>query len=88
MDMKLRILILAAHTVSLTWNVTPSETYNFYRSKMGEKYVRRAAALKLPKVEDKDVLPGDVYCYYVTAVDSQGRESQPSAAVCVTIPTP
>ena len=75
--------------VSLRWHKAPhAKSYVVYR-----RPYRVATYLKLgtsvePIYEDRTVEAGERYCYHVTTVDSHGRESVPSAEMCVDVPQP
>jgi fibronectin type 3 domain-containing protein len=79
----------AAHKVTLRWNKAPhAKSYVVYR-----RPDRVATYLKLgstvePSYEDRAVEAGQRYCYQVTTVESHGRESVPSAEMCVNVPQP
>ena len=79
----------ARHKVTLRWNKAPhAKSYIVYR-----RPDRVATYLKLgttagPSYEDLAVEGGQRYCYQVTTVESHGRESVPSAEMCVNVPQP
>jgi fibronectin type 3 domain-containing protein len=79
----------ARHKVTLRWNKAPhAKSYIVYR-----RPDRVATYLKLgstvePSYEDRAVEPGQRYCYQVTTVEAHGRESVPSAEMCVNVPQP
>ena len=78
-----------SHKITLRWNKAPhAKSYVVYR-----RPVRVATYLKLgtaqePTYEDRAVEAGERYCYQVTTVDYHGRESVPSAEMCVDVPQP
>lgn len=77
------------HKITLRWtNAAHAKSYVVYR-----RPDRVATYLKLgktaePTYEDRAVQAGERYCYQVTTVDSHGRESLPSAELCVDVPRP
>jgi hypothetical protein len=79
----------APHKITLRWNkVSHAKSYVVYR-----RPFRVATYLKLgtsddPSYEDRAVEAGERYCYQVTTVDFHGRESVPSAEMCVDVPQP
>jgi len=77
--------------VDLSWEIGSEANlagYNVYRSERpGERGVRlNGQALAAPAFQDATVIPGRSYTYTVTAVDTAGKESPPSAPVRVAVP--
>ncbi len=77
--------------VDLSWAVSPEPDlagYRVYRSEkdgvLGTPLDREL--LPAPAFRDMNVVPGHTYTYAVTAVDRSGNESEPSAAVSVSVP--
>jgi len=80
-----------APEVDLSWAISEQSGiagYNIYRSQTEESAGTRlnSRLLLTPVFRDISALPGQQYFYRVTAVDSSGNESPPSAPVAVTIP--
>ena len=67
--------------VNLTWDaVAGAEGYKIYRGGTLLKSVSKA----FTTVSDSGLTPNTSYCYYVTATDITGNESNKSSQVCVT----
>jgi hypothetical protein len=80
------------HSVSLSWQPDASGVsgYNVYRRGPGNSgnYKRINTSLdSSPSYLDGSVQGGDLYSYYVTAVNGQGVESAPSNYASVSIPS-
>lgn len=78
------------HVVTLTWTASVSTVigYNVYVSgTTGGPYFPIGFTTTL-QFSDRDATAGNTYFYVVTAVDSNGIESDYSNEVAVTIPTP
>lgn len=80
----------AAH-VDLSWSVSPETDlagYHVYRSEQAGVLgaLLNAKLLLTPAFRDMNIASGRRYFYSVTAVDRSGNESQPSAAVAVSVP--
>lgn len=81
----------AAVAVELSWAISPETDvagYNVYRSDMESgagTRVNRSLVL-VPVFRDSSVEAGQQYFYHVTAVNRTGNESEPSAAIAVTVP--
>jgi hypothetical protein len=80
----------SAH-VELSWAVSPETDlagYRVYRSEeagvLGTPLNREL--LPTPAFRDMNVVSGHSYTYAVTAVDRSGNESEPSAAVSISVP--
>jgi fibronectin type 3 domain-containing protein len=77
------------HKITLRWNnAAQAKSYIVYR-----RPAHVATYLKLgksagPTYEDRAVQAGERYCYQITTVDAHGRESPPSAELCVDVPQP
>ena len=80
------------HSVTLSWTASTSKVvgYNVYRS-----YPPGAPFVKLTpqpvpgeRYADTTAEGGHTYTYYVTAVDSKGRESRQSDPAFATVPSP
>jgi fibronectin type 3 domain-containing protein len=80
------------HSVTLSWTASTSKVvgYNVYRS-----YPPGAPFVKLTpepvagdRYTDTSAESGRTYTYYVTAVDSNKKESRPSDPVFATVPNP
>lgn len=71
--------------VSLDWTDHPEAIaqYRVYRQLEGGSYALHGSATTSAYL-DGDVANGTTYCYQVTAVDSSGNESAPSAEACAT----
>jgi hypothetical protein len=82
----------APHTVSLSWNPSPSAVvgYNVYRgNQSGGPYTQIDASVVATTVfSDSSVAAGKNYWYVVTSVAAGGAESAHSNEIKVTIPTP
>ncbi|HEV2289219.1 MAG TPA: hypothetical protein VGR81_09735 [Candidatus Acidoferrales bacterium] len=79
--------------VDLSWAISGESGiagYNIYRSQTeaGAGTRLNSSLLLTPVFRDISALPEQQYFYQVTAVDSSGNESAPSAPVAVTIPVP
>ena len=77
--------------IELSWAISPETDlagYNVYRTeRSGTRGTRLNMELLLtPAFRDMNVQPGRAYFYSVTAVDSSGNESSPTAAVSGTMP--
>jgi fibronectin type 3 domain-containing protein len=73
--------------VKLTWVQSPSPgivSNNIYRSVNGEAYQKQASISTTSSYNDQRVSKKTVYSYQVTAVDSNGLESQRSLPASVT----
>jgi fibronectin type 3 domain-containing protein len=81
----------AQHTVALTWQPSSSAVtgYFVYRSSKpsGPFTQLNSAPDGSPSYADSTVSDGQVYYYYVTAVDSSDIQSADSNEVSVTIPS-
>ena len=76
--------------VLLDWNDTAgAASYRVYRQAAAgsQAWLRVADQLPSSDFHDPDTLPGQVYRYYVTAVDAAGRESERSALSSCETPT-
>jgi hypothetical protein len=76
--------------IDLSWRANSESDlagYNVYRDDgQGGSFRRLASLVPSPAYSDTDVVPGRVYTYRVTAVDSAGNESAPSETVTETGP--
>ncbi len=70
--------------VNVTWGASPSPdvvSYNVYKA----TNARDTSMVQVPRnrrfIVDENVVPGEVYRYFATAVDSAGNESSPSRFV-------
>jgi fibronectin type 3 domain-containing protein len=70
--------------VNVTWAASPSTdvvAYNVYKT----TNARDTSMVKVPRnrrfIVDENVVPGEIYRYFATAVDSVGNESSPSRFV-------
>ncbi len=67
--------------INLTWSaVAGAEGYKIYRGGLLQKAVAKA----FTTISDSGLTPNTQYCYYVTATDTVGNESNKSSQVCVT----
>lgn len=79
----------APHKVTLRWNKAPhAKSYIVYRRPDRVSTYLKLGTSDHPGYEDGLVQAGERYCYQVTTVDSHGRESVPSAEMCVNVPQP
>lgn len=81
--------VVVGHTVTISWvaSVTPGVTYNVYVSgTTGGPYTKIGNTSALQFV-DKNGIAGNKYFYVVTSTDTDG-ESDFSAEVSATLPTP
>lgn len=81
--------IAGMNTVELTWDRGQEPDlafYRVYRSIKEEASRRIADSVAAPDYSDASVQSGRRYTYTVTAVDLLGNESEPSAAVDITVP--
>ena len=83
------------HQVELNWSEPasgsdPAVSYNVYRVVSGVLSYTKINALPVtsPTYTDGTVAAGSTYNYYVTSVDSAGKESVPSNITQVSVPTP
>jgi len=76
--------IPGARTIELVWERNTDKDFAFYRVYRDGKRV--GDSLTSPAYSDKDAMPGMNYAYRVSAVDTTGNESAPSATVEATIP--
>jgi len=81
----------APASLDLSWAISPETGvagYNVYRSEQegtrGERL--NSALLRTPAFRDMNAVPGRTYFYTVTAIDTAGLESAPSAAVSGGVP--
>lgn len=86
-----RSLSSVAHSVSLTWNASPSPTasgYNVYRSTVsGGGYVKmNSSPVASLSYVDTTVSGGLIYYYVTTAVDPNGDESASSNETQAIVP--
>ena len=75
------------NTIELSWerNADPRfQGYNVYRSVDDAPFVKVAQLIAAPTYSDHDVQPGKKYRYQVSAVATNGKESDRSAAIEVT----
>ncbi len=79
--------LYTANGVELIWNPSPAPElagYNIYRAAAGASPVRlNTSLLRSPLYRDTAVTSGGRYTYRVTAVDSNGNESAPSAEIAI-----
>jgi hypothetical protein len=78
------------HSVTIDWTASTSSVagYNVYRSSPPGAPVKLTFGIVSgTKYVDRTVEGGLTYSYFVTAVDSNGRESKPSASITVEVPT-
>jgi len=81
----------AAYSVSLSWTASSSSGvagYYVYRATLPDTSYSKITSTHVSGTTyaDSSVAPGESYSYEVTAVNSQGAESAPSAPVTATIP--
>lgn len=81
----------AGFAVELSWAISPETNiagYNVYRSDTESSPGTRVntSLVLVPVFRDSSVASGQKYFYHVTAVNRAGDESEPSAAVNVTVP--
>jgi len=74
--------------IRISWGAVQSPTlkeYKVYRYIRGAKPVMVATvpAVQLPEFTDKNISKGQLYFYYVTTVDQDGRQSNPSKEINV-----
>lgn len=77
------------HSVTIAWTASTSsvEGYNVYRIYLtGPPQKLTVRLVPGTQFVDKTVEPGRSYTYFVTAVDSNGRESRPSENIVATVP--
>jgi hypothetical protein len=86
------VAVLQPHSVSLSWEASPSTdvaSYRVYRGTVsGGPYSLLGANLKTTSYTDSTVQPGDTYYYVSTAVDTIGAESIFSNEFPSVIPSP
>jgi len=80
----------SAQSVDLTWTQSPSPSVVsnvVYRAPIwrGPYVAIFGSSEPITEFTDAGVVPGEIYCYYVTAVDESGVESGRSNKVCRTI---
>jgi fibronectin type 3 domain-containing protein len=80
----------SAQSVELTWvqSQSPSVVSNVvYRAPIwrGPYVAIFGSSEPITEFTDAGVVPNEIYCYYVTAVDARGVESSRSNKVCRTI---
>ena len=81
-----RAEIDAGVRLNLSWGASPSPdvvTYHIYKVAVGEDTVMVPMPRSRRFIVDENVVPGNQYRYYATAVDSAGNESLPSRKVDV-----
>ena len=81
----------ATFIVELSWAISPETDvagYNVYRSdtESGAGTRVNSSLVLVPIFRDSSVAPGRKYFYRVTAVNRTGNESEPSAAIAMTVP--
>lgn len=70
--------------INVTWGASPSPDvvrYNIYKTASGQDTVMISVPRSRRFVVDETVVPGEIYRYFATAVDSAGNESTPSREV-------
>ena len=94
------IILLAAcgksqsrpHSVTVSWTASTSPIlgYNVYQTLMpdGPRIKLTPQPVTATQYVDSTVAAGQTYAYVVTAVDSKGKESLPSAPIMATVPNP
>lgn len=79
--------VYTGRAVQLIWNAVSAPAlagYNIYRRPVHKPAIRlNRTLLRAPAFADASVQPNLVYEYWVTAVDQEGNESQPSARIVV-----
>lgn len=81
--------IAGTSAVQLSWNPVDDPSlagYQVYRAEGTGSFVRIGPRLTAPSFQDRDVKPGGVYRYHVTALDAGGAESAPSEVSSITVP--
>lgn len=73
------------HTIYLSWNAVTDETVTRYRVVRNDLLI---AEVSEPRFADASVITDRAYGYYVQAIDGQGRFSQPSNFILVTVTRP
>jgi fibronectin type 3 domain-containing protein len=78
------------HSVTITWTASKSPVagYNVYRvSEPGGPVKLTPRIVSGTEYTDRTVEAGHTYSYYVTSVDSKGKESRPSGKITATVPS-
>jgi hypothetical protein len=81
--------LAASSSIELAWDPDREPDlhgYYVYRSSGAGAWVRIAGVIETPSYSDRDVKPGTVYRYAVSAVDQIGNESERSKPIEVTMP--
>ena len=79
---------IAQHAVFLRWTGNPqAASYNIYRG-AGCTALSSEFSSSSPFYTDTSVMPGQHYCYVVTAVSSDGIEGSYSNTAAINIRTP
>lgn len=84
-------LLASPHSVTLSWTASKSPVvgYNVYRTLQGDESRQKLTPLPIPETKyvDSTVEADHIYIYFVTAVDSKGAESIPSASIVAMVPS-
>lgn len=82
----------ARHSATLTWSESDATvvSYNAYRSNSADGQFAKLNTSPITQLNftDSTVQSGQTYSWMVTSVDAGGNESDPSATVSATIPSP
>ncbi|OVE73363.1 hypothetical protein BVX93_01915 [bacterium B13(2017)] len=71
----------AIKNIFLKWDLNPEEdviAYNIYMGKNKDEEFKKISKSENNECEIQDLKDNSVYYYYITAVDSEGKESDPS----------
>ena len=77
------------HKITINWEkALHAVSYNVYRRPYRIETFTKVGAVNNNSYEDPGVQGGERYCYVVTSIDSQGKESARSREICQTVPLP
>jgi fibronectin type 3 domain-containing protein len=77
------------HKITINWEKTPrAVSYNVYRRLYSIETFTKVGTTNTNSYEDPGLHGGERYCYAVTSIDSQGKDSARSNEICLTVPSP
>jgi fibronectin type 3 domain-containing protein len=77
------------HKITINWEKAPhAVSYNVYRRPYRSETLIKVGTSTTNSYEDPGVKGRERYCYVVTSIDSQGKESARSREICQTVPLP
>jgi hypothetical protein len=77
------------HKITINWDKAPrAVSYNVYRRLYSSQTFNKVGTSNTNSYDDPGVQGGERYCYVVTSLDSNGKESDRSREICLTVPSP